>query len=348
MKPILKPSAEWDTSLHSSEFTHAANTLARYYVLSTAVILLLSSVTVWVLFTPPTTGGEVSVFDVDVAVEPAHSEFSVYELREHLGEVLLIANVIVLLLSSGLAYVAARRTLRPIETVYRLQTQFVGDVAHELRTPLSVMKAGSETMLRKERSVATYKKFIDDNTQEIDRLIRLANQLLQRLAAEAPLHNKMSVYTANVSEVVARLVEQVRPYVAAKKITIHVAVSNVPAVRISSDALVQLLQNVLKNAIDYNKEGGMVWLRVWAEQTGVVFEVCDTGVGIASTAIPNIFDRFYKSDESRTSGGSSGAGLGLSIVQKLVEQVGGVVYVESTLGKGTTVTVTLQQYQPVS
>lgn len=333
MTNILKPLEVWATRLKRNEFDRATFKLTFYYVFSTAVILLVSSVAVLVIFTPPE--GEIP-FRPDTAgqLETEHNDWSLYEAREHLETVIFIVDTLILLIVSVLAYFFARKTLSPIQDMHERQRQFLGDVTHELRTPLSVMRAGADSTLRKERVAEEYQSFIIDVQSETERLTRLTDQFLQLLRTG-------DIETANfrredLSTIVEHEVQQFTSYAKEHNVTLKSHIDADVYLETSRDTLIEVIQNLLKNAIDYNNPNGSVTISLTASDTRVTLKVSDTGVGIPAEQLEAVFGRFVKSDQARTHTTATGTGLGLAIVKELVEKLGGTIELASAVGVGTT------------
>lgn len=223
--------------------------------------------------------------------------------------------------------------------MHETQTRFLGDVAHELRTPLSIMKAGADTLLRKQRMISEYEEFITDVQEETGRLTRLSNQLLQLLKSEGV--SKVEIKEVNVSDLTEVELRRFTPYAEGRRVTISGNISPNIRLQTEQDSLIEIVQNILKNAIDYNKHDGRVTVTVSENDAEVTLEITDTGIGITPEAQTVIFDRFVKADRARTQTTVSGAGLGLSIVKSLVTKIGGQLSLKSSLNVGTTVTITL-------
>lgn len=336
---ILKPLEAWATRLKNNEFQWATLKLTFYYVLSTAVILVVSSAAVLVIFAPPETEVPFRPETVQkVAIE--HSDWSVYEVREHLEVVIFIVDVCILWMISVLSYFFARKTLSPIQIMHENQRQFLGDVAHELRTPLSVLQAGADSTLRKERSSQEYQSFVVDVQSEARRLTRLTDQFLQLLrTGDNTTENDFT--RENISRIVENQIRQFTSYATEHTVRIQSNISDDVYGVTSRDHLMEVLQNLLKNAIDYNIQNGSVAISLTDLETTVVIEVSDTGVGIPAQKLDTVFGRFVKSDHARTHTTTNGAGLGLAIVRELVNKLGGTSALSSTIGAGTTVTLTL-------
>ena len=336
MKHIFQQFVAWATNLQQSEFERAAIKLTLYYVAGTFLILVVSSAALLFLYTP----AEPVAMVVDgQEFEQEHDEWGMEEFREHLLGVIVVIDLMILLVVSGFAYMLARRTLRPIKYNQERQLAFMGTVAHELRTPLSVMRAGSDTMLRKDRSAADYKDFIHDVNEESERLTRLSNQLLQLLKGVST-HTELAM--CDVSQLVEKEVSWMQSYAKTRNVELHTDVQPHITLTADRDGLVQVLQNLLKNAIDYNRVEGQVRVTLKQIDSHVVqLIVQDTGVGIPADKHVAVFERFETLNAARTQGVDTGAGLGLSIVKEIIEAHSGTVAVASTPGSGTTITVSL-------
>lgn len=330
MNTILKQFAGLATSLTKSEFDRAALRLTGSYVFGLAVVLSVSSLAIYFLaidFIPLTPQG----------AEIPHAEFSPYEFREHLVSVMFLVDSLVLVIATIVAYGFARRTLRPIEQNYLQQQRFVSDVAHELRTPLAVIKAGTQVLLLHDRPISEYRAFLQDLEEETDRLTRLTNDLLGTLKF---VHKKDTVefLPINFSQLVSKQMQGFVVYAKEHAVTINAEIEPDMLVVGQSDDLIRVIQNLLKNAIDYNRPGGTVMVTVSATDKLVRFVITDTGIGIEPQDQIRIFDRFYKIDRARTPHGS---GLGLAIVKEIVSKHEGTITIKSTSGVGSMFTVEL-------
>ncbi|MCF7815890.1 MAG: HAMP domain-containing histidine kinase [Candidatus Pacebacteria bacterium] len=270
------------------------------------------------------------VFDEDVRS---------HEISETLFQALVMVNTGVWFIASLLSYFLARITLQPIKDTYELQEKFVADVAHELRTPLAVMKSASEMALRSERSNIEYKNFISDSLEEVDRLITITSDLLFLL--QHKFLNAREKESIDLSDIVHKSVERIRMYAQERKISIVEEIQNKVFIRGVESDLQRLLSNVLKNALDYNIPDGSVQVALKREGTNVLLSISDTGIGMSESVRTRVFDRFYKADIARMQKGSIGSGLGLSIVKEIIDTQGGTVIVASEVGKGSTFTISL-------
>lgn len=337
MRNIFKRLGVLAINSRANNFTGAVIRLTVYYTVGVFVILTIFSALVYGLFTL----GIVHELKEDVPVNDRNmiidERSSATEVADDLFDVLLLSDSILLALTVVVSYLLARKTLAPLADSYQKQRRFVGDAAHELRTPLSVLKAGSELLLQHERKAHEYKKFILESQDEINRLITLSNDLLfltQHSEVVPQNYEELSI-----SQVAEKQYEHIRSYAQMKGITIEAHIE--PDVRIKGkyDDFARLVLNLLKNAIDYNTPNGTVTLTLDTKQGNIVLAISDTGIGIAPSDVPHIFERFYKADASRTQSESTGCGLGLAIVSEIVTRYKGTIDVSSTLGKGTTFTV---------
>lgn len=333
MKPTSKPSEESATG-SSSEFRRAVIRLTAMYAAGILTILVVFSALIYVLFAQTVTRERLWS---DTDIEDSDSiEGDLGEIREHLADILVISDAVIFFVALGLSYGLAKKTLAPLEEAASRQTRFVADAAHELRTPLAVLQTGAEVMLTRERTSVEYQSFLADVLGEVGRLNVLSNDLLF-LAKD---HQKNTSFTrVRLSDVCLRQIDVMKRYAESKKIVISESIDRDVFVLGKQDDLTRLVVNLLKNAIDYNRPGGSVLLSVKNIGSHVSLVCKDTGRGIAKHDLPHIFERFYKVDSNRAEYAYQGAGLGLAIVQEIVEAHGGTVEVESVVGKGTTFTV---------
>ena len=235
-----------------------------------------------------------------------------------------------------LIVIADRTRERQIEDLRR---DFVVNASHELKTPVTAIQtlgdAISVTLPKDPARAASLVKRLND---ESERLARLVNELLdlRRLEVAGPLERT----PVDLAEVVRLVVAELLPRAEARGVTIEVdAPEGAPVAGVHAD-LEAVVKNLVSNAVKYNREQGRIDVRLRTEGATRILTVADTGIGIRQQDLPRIFERFYRVDTAR-SRATGGTGLGLSIVRHAVERHGGRVQVESTLGEGTTFTVTL-------
>jgi len=235
-----------------------------------------------------------------------------------------------------------------LKETMEIKSQFISTVSHELRTPLGCMKEGIAIVL--DGLVGQIndqqRKFLDIAKRNVDRLAVLVNNVLdfQELSADKV---RLDIQAHDISEVVEEAYQTMA--VAAKNKGIDFSLEledSLPKARFDSAKIIQVLTNLINNAIKFTPQGGKVCLYAGTQGQDMVIRVSDTGMGIPEEALPKIFDRFYR--VHRPGKEIQGTGLGLSIVNKIVTMHGGRIEVESEVDKGTTFIVFLPLAGPPS
>jgi two-component system phosphate regulon sensor histidine kinase PhoR len=240
-------------------------------------------------------------------------------------------------LEKGEGIVSIFYDVTEIKNIEKVKKDFVINVSHELRTPLTAIKGYAET-LRKEVDTAPGKKYLEIVERNTDRLINIVNDLLllSSLEEKAVLEVE-DIDLGGFLENVIRIFDQ---RLKDKQLSLVIDMKeNLPPIKADLFKLEQMLVNLLDNAVKYTDRGEItVSMDIHDKRVGI--QVRDTGIGIPKDDIPHVFERFYVVDKSR-SRKSGGTGLGLSIVKHIVLLHNGTIDIESALGKGTSVTVTL-------
>ncbi len=226
-----------------------------------------------------------------------------------------------------------------LERSFSRVRQFTTDAAHELRTPLAVIRLSTEVALRGPRSPEQDRRTFEDLLEEADRLGRIVAQLLD-LCREDHGRAAEGHRPLRLDELAREVVGLMQVAGEEKGILLSVEEFSPCRIRGDADRLRQLLINVLDNAIKYTTPGGSVTLRGTVSEGRVCVEVTDTGVGIPAEHLPHVFERFYRVDEAR-SRTTEGTGLGLSICRSIVEAHRGRIRIESEPGRGTNVSFEL-------
>jgi two-component system phosphate regulon sensor histidine kinase PhoR len=217
----------------------------------------------------------------------------------------------------------------------RVRQDFVANVSHEFKTPLTAIQGFAETLLGGAIDDArNNRRFLEVIREHAVRLARLTDDLLKLARIEA---GKLEVqfFPVNVLELVESCSDTALLKAARKQIAIDIDIPpGLSPVRGDASLLRDVLQNLLDNAIQYTPEGGLVRVSATADPREVVFTVADTGIGIPLAEQERIFERFYRVDPAR-SREAGGTGLGLSIAKHIVEAHGGRLSVESEIGRGS-------------
>jgi two-component system, OmpR family, phosphate regulon sensor histidine kinase PhoR len=223
--------------------------------------------------------------------------------------------------------------LRRLETIRR---DFVANVSHELKTPLTVVSGYAETLLDDGIPPVQRRQFVETIRDNAMRMQRIVDELLDLSRIESGGW-RPKIGLVDVAGVVSDVFTALQPSASARDLTF---VSNIPSdVRVSADhtAFRQVVTNLVENAVRYTREG-LVTLQTRPGEGGVWVDVRDTGIGIAPEHLPRIFERFYRVDAGR-SREQGGTGLGLAIVRHLMDAHGGRVEAASVVGRGTVISV---------
>lgn len=301
-----------------------------------------------------------------------------HELHEF-GEFLLVAAPLVLLISIGGGLLLARGVLRPIEgiarTVHRItetdlsrrvplsgrsdeldhlagqingmlerlessvlrMRQFTSDAAHELRTPLTAMRSEVELALSRQRSADDYRKTLGQVAEEIERLGTLVEQLLFLARIGQAGERGPGAELLDMAEVALEVCDMMRVLAETKNVDLRLNLAPSPIHGLRSD-VARITANLVDNAVRHTPDGGHVEIRTWTDGESCFLQVADSGEGMTPEIRSRVFDRFYVADGQRSSGRT---GLGLSMVQSLVNMHGGTVAVDSSPGKGSTFKVSI-------
>jgi signal transduction histidine kinase len=224
-----------------------------------------------------------------------------------------------------------------------LRRQMTADIAHELRTPISVILGHTEAMHDGvlPPSEETY-DIIRDEALRLERMVDDLRTLSRADAGELILN----LCLTPVQGLLDQAVKAYRPHASKKDINLHLETHpDLPEVNIDPDRMAQVLSNILTNALRYTPEGGDITISTKETVGAVEIRIHDSGPGIEPEELPNIFDRFYRTDKSRQRD-SGGSGLGLAIAKSIVEEHGGRIWAESEPGEGTTIVIALSTSPP--
>ncbi len=330
MLHISKPSEAKATGSFEKRFNYSLFRLTAIYSITLGVILVISSYITYALFDSRIQERVRRLPAKGIIIELRQGP-TPEEVKEDLFRIITIVDIYLFLVAILLSYILARNSLKPLKTAYEEQRRFIGDASHELRTPLAIMKLELE-QIKDNKSLM----------EEVDNMTHIVNDLLllSRIEEGKNYHPVSLSIIPEVAEVLERMQKLAGP----QNITLSQSIADgigSPHIIGDKDVLHRVLSNLVKNAIVYNKEGGSVNVRIAVkdDQT-VTIAIQDTGIGIRPEDLTRIFDRFYRADKSR-SRQTGGSGLGLAIAHKGIERLGGSVSVESELGKGTSITISL-------
>ena len=230
--------------------------------------------------------------------------------------------------------------LKGLRQSFERQRQLTGDASHELKTSLAVLKSSLQLLAMSPRTTEQYENGLESLLMDTERMEGLANRMLTlaRLEEAAMEQGETSELRSTVRIVAERLL----PLAELKQVRLDVSGEESGKVAMQAEDAEVLCSNLIMNALQHSPPQGCVTITVDSRDAVTELRIMDRGEGIPEAALPHVFDRFYRADRSR-SRNSGGAGLGLSICKAIVDRSNGTVRIQSTVGIGTQVTVTLPQ-----
>lgn len=249
-----------------------------------------------------------------------------YRSRDELGQ-----------LADSLNYAVEKvsATIEEQRRLVKMQREFISDISHELRAPLTSLRGFLELLREGKIKEGEYGKYLEIIYQDTLHLSRLVQELLD-LAGLESRRIKLDRRERSPAPLLERALSHLQLALSEKNISVRVqAGDDLPLLPVDEGRFRQVLVNLVENAINYTPPGGTINIRAERRGRGVLFAVDDEGPGIAASELPYIWNRFYKVDKARTRF-AAGSGLGLSIVRQIVELHGGWVNAESTPGRGST------------
>jgi signal transduction histidine kinase len=259
--------------------------------------------------------------------------------ERQLRNILLLLNLGLLFFVPISSWYLTNRTLDPIDRAYEHQKQFISDASHELRTPLSILSGEIELALKKPRTILDYQKIMLSSKEEIERMTELVSNLLflARIDFEG---SKMVVQDVDVTDLLVSVLNTYRIKFESKKLIVNFSPAAQSQTITGSQSMLQtLFSNLIDNAIKYTPENGKISISIKSSGKFVTINIKDSGIGINSKDMKKIFDRFYRSDKSRSN--TKGYGLGLSISRSIVDMHKGTISVNSVAGNGTEFSISL-------
>ncbi|WP_221569065.1 cell wall metabolism sensor histidine kinase WalK [Alkalihalobacillus sp. TS-13] len=226
---------------------------------------------------------------------------------------------------------------RQLQKQETLRKNMTADIAHELRTPLATLKSHMEAF--EDDVWKPTRERLGSCTEEIDRLIHLVDDLEQLNTMESP-EFKLKLEQVNIDQVVTQSIESVHSAFLRKNITLVKGSIHRSKVIIDQERMIQVVINLLTNALKYTPSGGRVTVTVEKKDHSILLSVIDNGIGMSKETVDRVFERFYREDASRNRK-SGGSGIGLAIVKRLVEAHSGQVWIHSKKNVGTSVYVQL-------
>ncbi len=274
-----------------------------------------------------------------ISSEPISAEMVMQELGAVRTRQIVAVAGIVFTIALLFGYLVARFALRPARDALSAQKQFIGNIAHELRTPLSIIKANTEVRLLDADVASDARAMHRSNLEELDRISNIINNLLSLNALIQP--ERVSFTDIDIVALAEQVVTKFKHLVNRKTLRLQVLADAQYYVHGNYAALEQILANLVGNALQHTERGNITVIISEDFRGQLEISVRDTGVGIKPEDLRHVFDPFYRGNRARTRSGGAGSGLGLAIVSELVRLHRGRISVSSAPGKGTSVVITL-------
>jgi signal transduction histidine kinase len=247
-----------------------------------------------------------------------------------------VASLVALGLVTGGGALLARKSTAPVQQAFEQMRRFMADAAHELRTPITVLRARADVTRQLEREPAAYVEALADIERDAARMGTIVDELLILARADAG-ERAVRRERCFLDDVVLDAVHAAQPLAERRGVRLEVGTLEEAAVLGEPELLRQAALIVLDNALKYTPAGGAVTVTVSAAGGGRVLAVRDTGVGIAPDVLPHVFERFYRGGPAEER--EPGAGLGLAIAQWIADVHGAEIAIHSEVGRGTEVTL---------
>ncbi len=234
---------------------------------------------------------------------------------------------------------ALNRMIQRLDEAFQVASRFTADASHELRTPLTIIRGELEALLKEEKLNEDQTSEVASVLEEVDRLTQIVEGLLLMSRLETGA-SQMSKAPVDFAHLVSTTVEQMMLLAESKNVSLVCEAGNNVIVEAHEVRLKQVVVNLLDNAIKYTPERGKITVRVLDEASSVILEIGDNGIGISREALSHVFERFFRSEQAEARK-AQGTGLGLAMVQSIVEAHEGKVTVESRENEGATFRVQL-------
>ena len=224
-----------------------------------------------------------------------------------------------------------------LDESFTSQRQFMEDISHELKTPLSVLKGELEVTLKRIRSPQEYETALQSSLEEVNRIAGIVENLLTLARFDAKT-TALQAVPLDLNVLIKDTVDAIQVLAVQKEITIQFNSAHSVEILADKNQIKRLILNIVDNAIKYTQPGGKISIDLSQQKDWASMDIVDTGVGIPENELPHIFDRFYRVDKSRS---SIGFGLGLSIAQSIAKAHGGMISAKANLPQGTVFTISL-------
>lgn len=297
----------------------------RYVNMAVSLLVVFGLILAWILsilFTNPIRRIEKSITEISLA---SNQDKEPEETKQDYSEIMEISRDF-------------RALVNRLTTQVRSQQEFVSNVSHELKTPITSMKILADSLLGQQgMPEELYQEFLEDISKEIDRENNIITDLLELVRMEKS-SAEINISSVNINEIVETILRRLKPIAESKNIELifesfRPVIADVDEIKFAS-----VVNNLVENAIKYNNTDGTVTASLNSDHQYFYLKVTDTGIGISEEAQERVFERFFRVDKARTRE-TGGSGLGLAITKEIVDKHYGSIKVHSKEGEGTIFTV---------
>lgn len=255
--------------------------------------------------------------------------------NNHMQTLMIVADQLAGAIHNARSYLEMEQSFLSMKEINRIKDEFLNNISHELRTPLTVIMGWGELMSYGKLSDSQQHSAVEQINKSSQRLLHLVNSLLDLSKLEKG-SLKLEYQETNINTPLQLAIEENMVDASSKNMELTADLTPLlPYIKVDPMRVQQIFTNIINNAIKFTLEGGLISVRSEFYQSKVLVSISDNGIGIASNALPHIFERFSQADTSTTRK-YGGVGVGLSLVKKLMDLHGAEINVDSEVGKGTT------------
>ena len=228
--------------------------------------------------------------------------------------------------------------LNRIQKAFEAEKRLISDASHELKTPVSVIKTHCDVILQKERTKEELLETLKTIKTVSENMGKLIKDLLSLARLDAGILSPANFKNISLNECIQQAIQLTAPLAEKKQVSIKTSLVDDINIIGDKDRITEAFLNIIENAVNYNKDNGVVEITTSANNNNVNISIKDTGIGIKGDDLERIFERFYRADASRS---TEGTGLGLSIAKAIIEAHAGEIKAEGEFGKGSCFIITL-------
>lgn len=332
-KQFVEWVTKWKTNSQKDEFFRARLRLTFYYSITAIIILGGSSILLYNTILSNLTES----LSENIFINPDISKIIIDRAQDILLNRFLTIDLMIVFVIIILGFFLTHKTLTPIKSNMQKQKRFIADASHELRTPIAVIISGLEVNLsNKKLDLTGAKRTLENTLTEMKEFSKLSNNLLDLSKYSTPAQTKHE--PVFVGELLESIVNKNKNLAGFKEIDIETKIESKVVVPGNKIELSRVFYNILDNAIKHTPRNGKILIEDKISSSNYILTISDNGEGIPKDIIDKIFDPFFRGDKSRS---TEGAGLGLTLSKKIINNHKGTISIKSIENKGTSVIITL-------